>query len=198
MGNGFAFAQKLEKCWIRYSMANFKKAYIEKHKAAIQNDLGLSNVMEIPKMEKITVNMGLGEALQNSKLIESGIDQIKVITGQAPVGTQAKKSISNFKLREGSPIGLKVTLRGNRMYEFWERLVCFALPRVRDFKGLPPKAFDGRGNYTIGLKEQLIFPEINFDKIEKIKGMNITITTTAKNDEEGKCLLTYMGLPLRK
>ena len=179
-------------------MANFKKAYIEKHKAAIQNDLGLRNVMEIPKMEKITVNMGLGEALQNSKLIESGIEQLKVITGQSPVVTKAKKSISNFKLREGVSIGLKVTMRGNRMYEFWERLVCFALPRVRDFKGLPPKAFDGRGNYTIGLKEQLIFPEINFDKIEKIKGMNITITTTAKNDEQGKSLLTYMGLPLRK
>ena len=178
-------------------MANFKKAYFEKHKAAIQNDLSLSNVMEIPKMEKITVNMGLGEALQNSKLIESGIDQLKVITGQSPVVTKAKKSISNFKLREGVSIGLKVTMRGNRMYEFWERLVCFALPRVRDFKGLPPKAFDGRGNYTIGLKEQLIFPEINFDKIEKIKGMNITITTTAKNDEQGKCLLTHMGLPLR-
>ena len=179
-------------------MANFKKAYIEKHKAAIQNDLGLSNVMEIPKMEKITVNMGLGEALQNSKLIESGVDQLKIITGQSPVVTKAKKSISNFKLREGVAIGVKVTMRGNRMYEFWERLVCFALPRVRDFKGLPPKAFDGRGNYTIGLKEQLIFPEINFDKIEKIKGMNITITTTAKNDEQGRCLLTYMGLPLRK
>ena len=179
-------------------MANFKKAYIEKHKTLIQKELGLSNVMEIPKMEKITVNMGLGEALQNSKLIESGIDQIKVITGQAPVVTRAKKSISNFKLREGVAIGLKVTLRGNRMYEFWERLVCFALPRVRDFKGLPPKAFDGRGNYTIGLKEQLIFPEINFDKIEKVKGMNITITTTARNDEQGRCLLTHMGLPLRK
>ena len=179
-------------------MANFKKAYIEKHKAAIQNDLGLSNVMEIPKMEKITVNMGLGEALQSSKLIESGIEQLKVITGQSPIVTKAKKSISNFKLREGVSIGLKVTMRGNRMYEFWERLVCFALPRVRDFKGLPPKAFDGRGNYTIGLKEQLIFPEINFDKIEKIKGMNITITTTAKNDEQGRSLLTHMGLPLRK
>lgn len=198
MGNGFAFAQKPEMCWIRCSMANFKKAYIEKHKAAIQKELGLGNVMEIPRMEKITVNMGLGEALQNSKLIESGIDQIKVITGQAPVVTRAKKSVSNFKLREGAAIGLKVTLRGNRMYEFWERLVCFALPRVRDFKGLPPKAFDGRGNYTIGLKEQLIFPEINFDKIEKIKGMNITITTSAKNDEQGRCLLTHMGLPLRK
>ena len=179
-------------------MANFKKAYNDKHKAAIQKDLSLNNEMEIPKMEKITVNMGLGEALQNSKLIESGIEQLKVISGQMPVITRAKKSISNFKLREGVQIGVKVTMRGNRMYEFWERLVCFALPRVRDFKGLSPKAFDGRGNYTIGLKEQLIFPEINFDKIEKIKGMNITITTSAKNDEQGKCLLTHMGLPLRK
>ena len=179
-------------------MANFKKAYIEKHKAAIQKDLGLSNVMEIPKMEKITVNMGLGEALQNSKLIDSGIDQLRVITGQQPIVTKAKKSVSNFKLREGVPIGLKVTLRGNRMYEFYERLVSFALPRVRDFKGLPPKAFDGRGNYTIGIKEQLIFPEIEFDKIEKVKGMNITITTTAQNDEHGRCLLTHMGLPIRK
>ena len=154
--------------------------------------------MQVPKITKITVNMGLGEALQNSKLIESGIEQLKVITGQLPIVTKARKSISNFKLREGVSIGLKVTLRGNRMYEFYERLVSFALPRVRDFRGLPPKAFDGRGNYTIGLKEQLIFPEIEFDKVEKIKGMNITITTTAQNDEQGRCLLTYMGLPIRK
>ena len=159
---------------------------------------GYKSVMQAPALQKITVNMGLGEALQNSKLIESGIEQLKVITGQLPVVTKAKKSISNFKLREGVSIGLKVTLRGNRMYEFYKRLVSFALPRVRDFRGLPPKAFDGRGNYTIGLKEQLIFPEIEFDKVEKIKGMNITITTTAQNDEQGRCLLTHMGLPLRK
>ncbi len=167
-------------------MPNFKKAYFEKHQVAIQKELGLGNVMQVPRMTKITVNMGLGEALQNSKLIESGIEQLKVITGQLPIVTKAKKSISNFKLREGVPIGLKVTLRGNRMYEFYERLVSFALPRVRDFRGLPPKAFDGRG------------PEIEFDKVEKIKGMNITITTTAQNDEQGRCLLTHMGLPLRK
>jgi large subunit ribosomal protein L5 len=179
-------------------MANFKKNYYEKHQSAIQKELNLANVMQVPKIMKITVNMGLGEALQNSKLIESGLEQLKVITGQQPVVTKAKKSISNFKLREGVPIGLKVTLRGNRMYEFYERLVSFALPRVRDFRGLPPKAFDGRGNYTIGLKEQLIFPEIEFDKIEKVKGMNITITTTARNDEHGRCLLAHMGLPLRK
>ena len=179
-------------------MSNFKTAYFEKHQAVIQKELRLGNVMQVPRLTKITINMGLGEALQNSKLIESGVEQLKIITGQMPVVTKAKKSISNFKLREGVPIGVKVTMRGNRMYEFWERLVCFSLPRVRDFKGLPPKAFDGRGNYTIGLKEQLIFPEIDFDKIEKIKGMNITITTSAKNDEQGRCLLTHMGLPLRK
>lgn len=179
-------------------MSNFKTAYFEKHQAVIQKELGLGNVMQVPRMTKITVNMGLGEALQNSKLIDSGIDQLRVITGQQPIVTKAKKSISNFKLREGVPIGVKVTMRGKRMYDFYERLVSFALPRVRDFKGLPSKAFDGRGNYTIGIKEQLIFPEIDFDKIEKIKGMNITITTTAQNDEHGRCLLTHMGLPIRK
>jgi len=179
-------------------MSNFKTAYFEKHQAVIQKELGLGNVMQVPRMTKITVNMGLGEALQNSKLIDSGIDQLRVITGQQPIVTKAKKSISNFKLREGVPIGVKVTMRGKRMYDFYERLVSFALPRVRDFKGLPSKAFDGRGNYTIGIKEQLIFPEIDFDKIEKIKGMNITITTTAQNDEQGRCLLTHMGLPIRK
>ena len=179
-------------------MANLKVAYKEKYRALIQKELGLENVMQVPRMEKIVVNMGLGEALQNGKLIDSGIDQLRIITGQQPVVTKAKKAISNFKLREGVPIGLRVTLRGNRMYEFLERFVSFALPRVRDFKGLSPKAFDGRGNYTVGLKEQLIFPEIDFDKIEKIKGMNITLCTTATTDEAGKCLLTHMGLPLRK
>jgi len=178
-------------------MANLKIAYNEKGKGLVYKELGLQNVMETPKLEKIVVNMGLGEALQNSKLIESGVDQLKVITGQMPVVTRAKKSIANFKLREGSPIGVKVTLRGERMYEFFERFVSFTLPRVRDFKGLSPKAFDGRGNYSIGLKEQLIFPEINFDKIENIKGMNITICTTARTDEQARCLLRHLGLPLR-
>lgn len=178
-------------------MANLKKLYNEKLKAQIQKDLGLSNVMQVPRLEKIVVNMGLGEALQNGKLIDAGVEQLRIITGQQPVVTRAKKAISNFKLREGVPVGVRVTLRGNRMYEFFERLVSFALPRVRDFKGLPPKAFDGRGNYTIGLKEQLIFPEINFDKIEHVKGMNITICTSAENDEGGKVLLKSMGFPLR-
>lgn len=158
----------------------------------------MKNVMQAPRLEKIVINVGLGEAIQNAKLIDSSVEQLRTITGQQPVVTRAKKAISNFKLREGVPVGVRVTLRGEKMYDFFERLVSFALPRVRDFKGLSPKSFDGRGNYTIGLKEQLIFPEIDFDKIEKIKGMNITICTTAHNDEEGRCLLQCMGLPLRK
>ena len=179
-------------------MANFKQLYNEKIKGQIQKELGLENVMQIPRLDKIVLNVGLGEALQNGKLIESSVEQLKLISGQMPVVTKAKKSIANFKLREGVPIGVMVTLRGNRMYQFFERLVSFALPRERDFKGLPKKSFDGRGNYTVGLKEQLIFPEIDYDKIEKIQGMNITICTTARTDEEGGCLLTQMGLPLRK
>ena len=179
-------------------MANFESNFKEKHRAQIQKDLGLGNVMLVPRLEKIVINMGLGEALQNAKLIEAGVEQLRLITGQKPVVTKAKKAISNFKLREGVPIGVMVTMRGHRMYEFFERSVTFSLPRVRDFKGLPPKAFDGRGNYTVGVKEQLIFPEIDFDKIDQIKGMNITICTTAKNDEEGRCLLKSMGFPLRK
>ncbi len=179
-------------------MANFESKYKEKYRPQIQKDLGLKNVMQVPKLEKIVINMGLGEALQNAKLIEAGVEQLKLITGQKPVVTKAKKAISNFKLREGVPIGVMVTMRGHRMYEFFERFVTFSLPRVRDFKGLPPKAFDGRGNYTVGVKEQLIFPEIDFDKVDQIKGMNITICTSAKNDEEGRCLLKSMGFPLRK
>jgi len=179
-------------------MANFKQLYNEKIKSQIQKELGFKNVMQVPRLDKIVLNVGLGEALQNGKLIESSVEQLKVISGQMPVVTKAKKSIANFKLREGVPIGVMVTLRGNRMYQFFERLVSFALPRERDFKGLPKKSFDGRGNYSIGLKEQLIFPEIDYDKVEKIQGMNITICTTARTDEEGRCLLTQMGLPLRK
>jgi large subunit ribosomal protein L5 len=179
-------------------MANFKQLYNEKIKGQIQKELGFKNVMQVPRLDKVVLNVGLGEALQNGKLIESSVEQLKMISGQMPVVTKAKKSIANFKLREGVPIGVMVTLRGNRMYQFFERLVSFALPRERDFKGLPKKSFDGRGNYTIGLKEQLIFPEIDYDKVEKIQGMNITICTTARTDEEGRCLLTHMGLPLRK
>ena len=179
-------------------MTKFKQLYNEKIKGQIQKELGFKNVMQVPRLDKVVLNVGLGEALQNGKLIESSVEQLKMISGQMPVVTKAKKSIANFKLREGVPIGVMVTLRGNRMYQFFERLVSFALPRERDFKGLPKKSFDGRGNYTIGLKEQLIFPEIDYDKVEKIQGMNITICTTARTDEEGRCLLTQMGLPLRK
>ena len=192
------FVENAKRLSTDFNMANFKKLYNEKIKSQIQKELGFKNVMQVPRLDKIVLNVGLGEALQNGKLIESSVEQLKIISGQMPVVKKAKKSIANFKLREGVPIGVMVTLRGNRMYQFFERLVSFALPRERDFKGLPKKSFDGRGNYSIGLKEQLIFPEIDYDKIEKIQGMNITICTTARTDEEGRCLLTQMGLPLRK
>jgi len=192
------FVENAKRLSIEFNMANFRQLYNEKIKSKIQKELGFKNVMQVPRLDKIVLNVGLGEALQNGKLIESSVEQLKMISGQMPVVTKAKKSIANFKLREGVPIGVMVTLRGNRMYQFFERLVSYALPRERDFKGLPKKSFDGRGNYSIGLKEQLIFPEIDYDKIEKIQGMNITICTTARTDEEGRCLLTQMGLPLRK
>ena len=198
MVNACVFVEHVKRSLIEFDMANFKKLYNEKLKGQIQKELGFENVMEVPRLDKIVLNVGLGEALQNGKLIESSVEQLKMIAGQMPVVTKAKKSIANFKLREGVPIGVMVTLRGNRMYQFFERLVSFALPRERDFKGLSKKSFDGRGNYSIGLKEQLIFPEIDYDKIEKIQGMNITICTTARTDEEGRCLLAQMGLPLRQ
>ena len=198
MVSACVFVENAKRLSTEFNMANFKQLYNEKIKSQIQKELGFKNVMQVPRLDKIVLNVGLGEALQNGKLIESSVEQLKVISGQMPVVTKAKKSIANFKLREGVPIGVMVTLRGNRMYQFFERLVSFALPRERDFKGLPKKSFDGRGNYTIGLKEQLIFPEIDYDKVEKIQGMNITICTTARTDEEGRCLLTQMGLPLRK
>jgi len=160
-------------------------------------DFGYKNPMQVPKIEKIVVNMGLGEAISNNKLIEQAQEQMMAISGQKPVITKARKSIANFKLREGQSIGAMVTLRKDRMYEFFDRLVSIALPRVRDFKGVSSKSFDGKGNYTLGIREQIIFPEINYDKIEKIKGMNITIVTTAKNDEEGRALLRHMGMPFR-
>ena len=198
MVSACVFVENAKRLSTEFNMANFRQLYNEKIKSQIQKELGFKNVMQVPRLDKIVLNVGLGEALQNGKLIESSVEQLKIISGQMPVVTKAKKSIANFKLREGVPIGVMVTLRGNRMYQFFERLVSFALPRERDFKGLPKKSFDGRGNYSIGLKEQLIFPEIDYDKIEKIQGMNITICTTARTDEEGRCLLTQMGLPLRK
>lgn len=154
--------------------------------------------MQIPKVEKIVLNMGVGDAVANAKVLDDAVEELTLITGQKPVVTKAKKSIANFKLREGMPIGCKVTLRGERMYQFLDKLVSIALPRVRDFHGVSGNAFDGRGNYTLGVKEQLIFPEINFDKVKKIRGMDIVIVTTAKTDEEGRTLLQLMGMPFRK
>ncbi len=164
---------------------------------AMMNKFKYKNVMQIPKIEKIVVNVGIGEAIQNIKVLETASADIKAITGQRPVITKAKKSIASFKLRAGMPIGCMVTLRRERMYEFFHKLVHIVLPRVRDFKGVSSKSFDGRGNYTLGLKEQIIFPEIDYDKIDKARGMNITITTTAKSDEEGMELLRLMGMPFR-
>ena len=158
---------------------------------------GYKNVMQTPKLDRIVINMGLGEAIQNIKILDSAVEEISLITGQRPVITKARKSIAQFKLRKGMPIGCMVTLRRGRMYEFFDRLVNIALPRVRDFRGLSGRSFDGRGNYALGVREQLIFPEIDYDKIDKVKGMNIIIVTTAKSDEEGKELLRLLGMPFR-
>jgi large subunit ribosomal protein L5 len=154
--------------------------------------------MAIPRVEKIVINMGMGEAIANSKILDTAADELRAVTGQKPVITKAKKSIASFKLRQGMPIGVMVTLRGDRMYEFLDRLVSIALPRVRDFRGVSPKAFDGRGNYTIGVREQLIFPEIDFNKVDKLRGMNISIVTTARNDEQARALLKGLGMPFRQ
>ena len=163
----------------------------------LMKDFGFKNIMQVPKLERIVVNMGLGEAVQNAKLIESAAEELKAITGRKPVVTRAKKSIASFKLREGMPIGVMVTLRGEQMYDFLDRLISLALPRTRDFKGISPKAFDGRGNYTLGIREQIVFPEINYDKIDRIKGMNVTLVTTAETDEQGRALLKSLGMPFR-
>jgi len=179
-------------------VARFKEKYQSDVKKALMEKFQYSNVMEIPKIEKIVVNMGLGSAKDNNKIIQSAVEELKIITGQAPIVTKAKKSVANFKLRAGMAIGAKVTLRGNQMYEFLDRLVSIALPRVRDFRGVNPNAFDGRGNYTLGVKEQLIFPEINYDKVDAIRGMDITFVTTAKTDEEARELLKLMGMPFGK
>jgi len=178
-------------------MARLKEQYQEKVIPALMKEFNYRNIMEVPKLEKVVINMGLGEAIQNAKILDSAQSELAAITGQKPVVTKAKKSIANFKLRAGMPIGCKVTLRRNRMYEFFDRLVNVALPRIRDFKGVSGKSFDGRGNYALGIREQIIFPEIDYDKIDKIRGMNIVITTTAKSDEEGKALLKMMGMPFR-
>ncbi|MCX5895354.1 MAG: 50S ribosomal protein L5 [Proteobacteria bacterium] len=178
-------------------MARLKEQYREKVIPALMKEFSYNNIMEVPRLEKIVINMGLGEAIQNAKILDSGQSELATISGQKPVVTRAKKSIANFKLRAGMPIGCKVTMRRDRMYEFFDRLVNVALPRIRDFRGVSGKSFDGRGNYALGIREQIIFPEIDYDKIDKIKGMNIVITTTAKTDEEGKALLKMMGMPFR-
>jgi len=179
-------------------MARLKELYQNELVDKLKQELQLKNVMEVPRVEKVVVNMGLGEAIQNIKILESAVEELSNITGQKAVITRAKKSIAQFKLREEMPIGVMVTLRRDRAYEFLDRLINVALPRVRDFKGVSPKAFDGRGNYTLGIREQLIFPEIDIEKIDKIKGMNVTIVTSARTDEEGRALLTGLGMPFRK
>lgn len=176
-------------------MARLKDKYVKDIMPALQKEFGYTNVMAIPKLDKVIINIGLGEAVQNDKAVDAAVGDLTIISGQKPLVTRAKKSIAGFKLREGMPIGVKVTLRGDRMYEFVDRLFSVALPRVRDFHGVPSKSFDGRGNYSLGLKEQLIFPEIDYDKIDKIRGMQVVFTTTAKTDEEGRALLAHLGMP---
>ncbi|MEZ5507414.1 MAG: 50S ribosomal protein L5 [Gammaproteobacteria bacterium] len=179
-------------------MSRLKDLYKAEIVAKLQEQFGYKSVMEVPRITKITVNMGVGEASQDRKAIEGAVADLTQITGQKPLVTNARKSVAGFKIRQGWPIGAKVTLRGDRMYEFMERLVSMAIPRIRDFRGLNPKSFDGRGNYSMGLKEQIVFPEIEYDKIDKLRGMDITITTTAKTDEEGRALLEAFQFPLKK
>jgi len=179
-------------------MARLKEKYKKEIVPALMKDLEYDNVMQVPKLEKIVVNIGLGEAVQNAKAIDAAVGDLTQIAGQKPVVTRAKKSIAAFKLREGMPIGAMVTLRGEMMYEFLDRLVAVSLPRIRDFRGISPNSFDGRGNYTLGVREQLIFPEIDYDKIDRTRGLEVTIVTTAKNDDEGRQLLAHFGMPFAR
>ena len=180
-------------------MADFKKKYMDEVRPALTKEFGYKNLMQVPKIEKVVVNVGVGrESADNPKVLDFAVGDITTITGQKPVITKAKKSIANFKLREDRPIGVRVTLRGPRMYDFLDRLINLALPRVRDFRGVSADAFDGRGNYTLGLREQLIFPEIEYDKIDKLRGLEVTIVTTAKTDDEGRALLRLFGMPFVK
>ena len=181
----------------REQPARLRKLYDTEVKQRLRQEFNLANPMEVPRLTKITINMGIGEAVTNPELLDSAVDELGAITGQRPVVTKAKKSIAIFKLRAGQKIGAMVTLRRDQMYEFLDRLVSFALPRVRDFKGVSPKSFDGRGNYTLGIREEIIFPEINFERLDKAKGMNITFNTTAANDEQGRALLRHLGMPFR-
>jgi len=177
--------------------ARLKDKYQKDVAPQIAKEFGINNPMAIPRVEKVVLNMGMGEAIANAKILDTAADELRAVTGQKPVVTKAKKSIASFKLRQGMPIGVVVTLRGDRMYEFLDRLMSVALPRVRDFRGVSPKAFDGRGNYTIGIREQLIFPEIDFNKVDKLRGMNISIVTTARTDEQARALLKGLGMPFR-
>lgn len=187
-------SEKKEKAIVPRVKERYKKEIIPQ----LMKEFKYANSMAVPRLEKIVINMGLGEATQNIKILDAGVEQLAMIAGQRPVVTRARKSVASFKLRTGMPVGCFVTLRGDRMYEFFDRLVNIALPRVRDFRGLPAKSFDGRGNYTIGIQDQLIFPEIDYTKVEKIKGMNITIITTAKTDEEARRLLELLNFPFRR
>ncbi len=178
-------------------MSRIKDLYENEVKPQLIKEFNYRNVMEVPKLQSIVLNMGLGEAIQNIKIMDNAVEELALIAGQRPVVTRAKKSIASFKLRENMPIGCMVTLRRDRMFDFLEKLIHIALPRVRDFRGVSPKSFDGRGNYTLGIREHIIFPEINYDKIDKVKGLNITIVTTSKTDEEGRLLLKLLGMPFR-
>ena len=178
--------------------ARLKDRFLNEITPALMQKFNYTSVMQVPKIEKVVINMGVGEAVSNSKILDVAVEELRIISGQKPVVTRAKKSIAGFKLRENMPIGVKVTLRGERMYHFLDKLFNISLPRVRDFRGVSNKAFDGRGNYTLGLKEQLIFPEIEYDKVDKVRGMDIVIVTTAKTDEESRELLTQMGMPFTK
>src|SRR5512140_1057065 len=179
-------------------MATLKDKYLNEVRPKLMKDNGYSSIMQVPRLSKITINIGVGEATQNSKTLDAAVGDLQAVTGQKPLVTKAKKSISNFKLRQGVAIGCAVTLRRDRMYEFLDRLVNIAMPRIRDFRGVSPKSFDGRGNYNLGLREQLIFPEIDYDKIDKVRGMTISFTTTAKSDDEARQLLAELGMPFRK
>jgi large subunit ribosomal protein L5 len=178
-------------------MSRLRKVYQEEVRPALQKQYSYKNIMQVPRLEKVVLNMGLGEAIQNIKILDTASEELTLIAGQKPVITRAKKSIASFKLRENMPIGCRVTLRQDRMYDFLDKLMRITLPRVRDFRGVSAKSFDGRGNYTLGIKEHIIFPEINYDKIDKIKGLNITLVTTARTDEEGRTLLKLLGMPFR-
>ena len=179
-------------------MARLAQKYKSEVVPALTKEFGYTSVMAVPRVKKIVLNMGVGEAIADAKLLDQAADELATITGQKPSITRARKSIANFKLRAGMAIGCRVTMRGRRMYEFLDRLMNLALPRVRDFRGAPPRAFDGRGNYTLGIRDQLIFPEVNYAKVQKVKGMNVCVVTTAKTDEEGRALLAHLGMPFRK